>query len=371
MQRRLLLSGGFGGALLAAASLQAEEASGLDALAQRTGRRFGFAVRPDSARNGPLNSILRANAGVITAENAMKWNHLENAFGQLNYSAADQVAELAVDLKAQLRGHTLAWHQSTPRHLHSLSPAEFEKAQTAHLQALMQRYRGRVDTWDVLNEVIDGDAVAARGVRQSVLSKLWGADRYPALFELARAADPLARLAYNDYGMEQDNAWCERRRSALLRMLESWASRKTPIDAMGLQAHLDLARPFSATRLTHFFDELQAFGLSIQITELDVRDANVPGDIEARDAAVAALYRDFLDACLSHSAVEMIVLWYVTDRESWINHRSSPGARRDDGQPMRPTLFNEAGRRKPAFDAAASALRRATTRFNLKEPRRV
>ena len=346
-----------------------QASASLDALAQRTGRRYGFAIDPGYASKEPVKGLLGQHAGVITAENAMKWRSVENFAGKADFAAADRVAAIAGGLHARLRGHTLAWHQSTPAYLLNATPADFAVAQTSHLQAMTSRYRGRIHTWDVLNEAIDADSKNSGGLRDSVLSRLWGASRYPTLFELAREADPLALLAYNDYGMEQDNSWCERRRTAVLRLLEAWVRQKTPVDVMGLQAHLDLSRPFSTPVLLRFFDELRSLGLRIQITELDVRDRTATGDVPARDAAVAALYRDFVGACFSHPAVEMVVMWNVTDDDSWIN-RPAQGQRRADGLPMRPLLFDVQGQPKPAFAAVADAMRAASVPFEgLARPR--
>ena len=291
----------------------------LKVAAQRSGREVGFAVEPVSARTAPTASLLAQHAGVITAENAMKWRSIENVFGKPDYGRSDAVAAIASSLKAKLRGHTLAWHAMVPLRLLNASPDEFQKAQSAHATALTQRYAGRMHTWDVLNEVVNLDDKRSDGLRESILSKLWGSDRYPVLFELAREADPQAKLAYNDYGMEQDELWSERRRTATLRLLEQWVKRKTPLDVLGMQAHLNLARRFSSKKLLNFFDEVHAMGLTIQITELDVRDADAPGDIAERDAASSALYQDFVQTCVSHPAVEMIVMWNVTDAHSWIN----------------------------------------------------
>ncbi|MDD5030723.1 MAG: endo-1,4-beta-xylanase [Rhodoferax sp.] len=343
----------------------AQAPTSLDALARASGRRFGFAVSPAYADKAPVAGLLRQHAGVITAENAMKWRHIQTVFGGRDYTDADKVMALAASLKADFRGHTLAWHQSTPAYLSVVSSEQFIRAQTAHLQALVSRYQGRIHTWDVLNEAIEVNQSMGSSLRDSVLSKLWGVERYPALFELARAADPQAKLAYSDYGMEQDEPWCERRRRAVLLLLEPWVKRMVPVDVMGLQAHLDLSHRFSATKLLAFFDELQAFGLTIQITELDVRDSTSTGSLAERDSAVAALYQDFVDACLSHPAVEMMVLWNVTDADTWIN-RWGQGPRRADGQPMRPTLFDEQGQPKRAFEAVAASLRHTKVRFDKK-----
>ena len=361
--RRDLIGWAASVSVVAAGFARAQGAPGLNDAALKSGRRFGFAIDAGYADTEPVKTLLRQHAGVITAENGMKWRHVENVFGVRDYVRGDRVAAIAAELNAALRGHTLAWHQSTPAYLSNATPEAFTAAQTAHLQAMTTRYKGRIHTWDVLNEVIDADQKSTDGMRDSVLSKLWGVHRYPALFELARAADPDAQLAYNDYGMEQDEVWCEKRRTAVLRMLEDWTRRKTPVDVMGLQAHLDLSRKFSATRLSRFFDDLRALGLRIQITELDVRDALQPGSVAERDAGIAALYKDFIDTCTGHAAVEMLVTWNVTDAESWMN-RWLQGPRRADGQAMRPTLFDVQGQPKAAFTAVTKSLQQAATPFD-------
>lgn len=370
MNRRELLRYMSGTCWANAATLGAQHLPGLAELAQQSGRQFGFAVHPDYADKTPVAGLLHQHAGVITAENAMKWRHIQSLWGQRDYTDADKIMALAKRLRAEVRGHTLAWHQSTPAYLAMVSSAQFIRSQTEHLNAMVRRYRGRIHTWDVLNEAIDVDANRSDGLRESVLSKLWGIDRYPMLFELARVADPQARLAYNDYGMEQDETWCERRRSAVMRLLEEWAKRKVPLDVVGLQAHLDLSRRFSAPKLLTFFDALSAFGLTIQITELDVRDSTTTGSLAERDSAVAALYKDFMDACVSHPAVEMIVMWNVTDADSWVN-RWGQGQRCPDGQPMRPTLFDDQGQPKPAFDAVTTSLHQAKVKFEKKVEKHV
>lgn len=370
MHRRELLRWAGAACLAGSGAAGAQQAPGLAEVARGSARQFGFSVHPRYADQEPVSSLLRQHAGVITPENAMKWRYVETLFGSRDYADADRVAALAAGLGAALRGHTLAWHQSTPSRLTHATAQEFVQEQTAHLQAMTLRYKGRVHTWDVLNEAIDAETAHAKGLRDSVLSRLWGTDRYPALFELARATDSQAKLAYNDYGMEQDEPWCERRRSALLHLLEDWVKRNTPVDVMGLQAHLDLSRQFSASRLVRLFDELRALGLSIQITELDVRDRATQGNLAERDAAVAALYQDFMEACVSHPSVEMVVMWNVTDSDSWVN-RWGQAQRRADGQPMRPTLFDSQGQPKAAFSAVLESLRHAKVKFETKETRHV
>ncbi len=370
MQRRQLLQWASSACMGSALCAQAQANVSLNALAQDSNRSFGFAIAPGYASKDPVKTLLAQHAGVITAENAMKWRSIQGVVGTPNYTQADQIVNIAETLKAKIRGHTLAWHQSTPAYLSNASTDTFVAAQTTHAQALVKRYAGRIHTWDVLNEVIEPDDKRTDGMRESVLSRLWGVDQYPRFFELARAADPLAKLAYNDYGMEQDEVWNERRKAVMLLTLESWVRRKTPIDVLGLQAHLNASRKFSATKFSKFLDEVRAMGLSVQITELDVRDLQIQGSVEHRDASTAALYKDFLDVCLGHNAVEMVVLWNVTDENSWVN-RWAQAQRRADGQPMRPTLFDTQGQPKPAFDAVVKSLNTAQAKFSMKAVQRV
>jgi GH35 family endo-1,4-beta-xylanase len=70
-----------------------------------------------------------------------------------------------------------------------------------------------------------------------------------------------------------------------------------------------------------------------------------------------------MDACLCHPAVEMVVMWNVTDGDSWIN-RWNQGQRRSDGMLQRPLLFDGQGLPKPAFHAVATSLGEATVKFD-------
>jgi endo-1,4-beta-xylanase len=342
----------------------------LNDLAMRQGRRFGFAIDPSYSQKPAVKPLL-AHAGVLTAENGMKWARTHVAPDSWSFSRAKAVATQAQALGALLCGHALGWHQSMPGWVSTVDAPAYVAAMTAHVKHIAGHFAGQIDTWDVLNEVIEPDHKQSGGMRESVLSKLWRIERYPLFFEIARQADPKARLAYNDYGLEQDEAWCDRRRAATLKLLEGWVARGTPLDVLGVQAHLNASSKFSQRKLSDFLDQVRALGLTVQITELDVRDTQVQGDIAARDAAVASMYKAFADVCLSHSSVEMIVLWNVTDADSWLNDKWNRAPQRADGLPSRPTLFDESGQPKPAFAALQQSLRDAKTAFVPEEKKNV
>jgi endo-1,4-beta-xylanase len=188
------------------------------------------------------------------------------------------------------------------------------------------------------------------------------AERYFDLaFGLAREADPTARLAYNDYGIEHAIPWQVAKRRALLALLERLRSRGVPVQALGIQAHLSLGAPFDAAAFGAFLDSVAALGLVIEITELDVDDRAAPGDIARRDAAAADQARRFLDAALARRAVTSVLTWGLTDRTSWLN-APGYGRPRADGLPQRPLPLDPNLARKPLWHAIAAALAAAPER---------
>jgi endo-1,4-beta-xylanase len=139
----------------------------------------------------------------------------------------------------------------------------------------------------------------------------------------------------------------------------------TPVDTVGIQAHLTAVGgpPFSPARLRRFLADLAGLGLTIQITELDVTDAQAPADIAVRDQLIADTYRRFLDAALDEPAVKMVVTWGLSDRHSWIVRRETNEAKwRKDGLPSRPLPFDADLRPTPAFAAMVDAFSHAPAR---------
>ncbi|HEY1431204.1 MAG TPA: endo-1,4-beta-xylanase, partial [Stellaceae bacterium] len=173
------------------------------------------------------------------------------------------------------------------------------------------------------------------------------------------------RLVVNEYDVELDAPEQEARRRALLGLLEVMQRSGTPVDAVGIQAHLSCAGgpPFSASGLRRFLAEVSDLGLTIQITELDVTDENAPPDQAMRDRLVADTYRRFLDAALDEPAVKMVVTWGLSDRHSWIVRQETHKSKwRADGMQSRPLPFDADLNPKPAFEAIMQAFAHAPQR---------
>jgi endo-1,4-beta-xylanase len=338
MNRRGFIAGA---AALGAATLRAPTAGGatslsLDAAAGLKGRYFGAAVRPDqlAAEPGLMHTLLQ-DCGSITAEIHMKWNALQPAADVWTTGPADALADLARREGLKLRGHTLLWDQSTPRWAEqAMTRSRDWSVLGRFIRTTVGRYAGRVTEWDVVNEPIDQN-----GLRLNPFLRAYGQDYVVRALEEARAADPQARLFINDYGFEYDNPVEEGRRRAVLRLLVALKDRGAPLDGVGVQAHLDLAKgPLKSEILTPFLAELADLGLEIAVTELDVKEADIRLPLEERDGRVADEVRRYLDIALDQPAVRGVTTWGLSDKHSWLAQPGRAGAALNRGLPYDASL---------------------------------
>jgi endo-1,4-beta-xylanase len=355
--RRRILAG-VGAAALAGAVRAAGAAPhpALREVAARRGILYGSCIAAGQARTADdFAALVRRECAVLVPENEMKWSRLSSAPGRYDFSAADAIVDFAEAGGMALRGHTLVWYHRTPDWFLALDRAGAERALERHIATLAGRYRGRVLVWDVVNEPVEVADGREDGLRRAVFLDTMGPHYIEHAFAAARAADPDARLLLNEYGVEYETPAAAAKRTALLRLLERLRRAGTPVQALGIQAHLDVRRwPFSASPLRRFLAEVAGLGLDIAITELDVADSLVAGEIEARDRLVADEYARFLDVALAEPAVSLVMTWGLSDRHSWIV-RGESGDSRKDGLAPRPLPFDAALQPKPAWDSLVGA----------------
>lgn len=337
--RRRALAGGLA---LAAAPAIAQPAAfpPLTQAAARSGRLFGCAVEPHRLDADPAFAALVArHCGVLVPENAMKWNALRPAPETFDFGAADRLAAQAKAMGARIHGHCLLWHEALPAWLpNDPSRREAERLLRDHIARVVSRYRGRVASWDVVNEAVERNDRRPDGLRISPWLRALGPDYLAMAFETAHAADPAARLTLSDYGLEYDDvSWMVEKRGTMLDLLRRLKRDGRPIHAVGLQAHLLGERPAAFGQpLATFLRQVADLGLEIYVTELDVKDQALEGDPARRDAVVADTYRRFLDVVLREPAVRMINTWGLSDRYS----ATADFFPRADGSKGRPMPFD-------------------------------
>ncbi|MGH7027304.1 endo-1,4-beta-xylanase [Brevundimonas sp.] len=312
-----------------------EARTGMDAAKSRRalGPYLGAAVRIDQIEADPrlAEAVLRDCAS-LTPEIDMKWDALQPGPGDWRTGLADGLVAFARRHGLAVRGHTLLWDQSTPawaRARLERNPGDW-KIVADYFETVLSRYGAAVSEWDVVNEPIDTQA--RDNLRATVFKKAYGPTYIERALHEARAHAPNARLVINDYGFDYDNPVEHERRAAFLRLLEQLKSSGAPLDGVGVQAHLDLSKgPLKREILAPFFTRIADLGLTIAITELDVKEETLRGDVAERDQRVADHVQAYLDIALEQKSVTGLTTWGLSDRHSWLQK-----------QPVRPSA-NPAG----------------------------
>ncbi|MCU0567595.1 MAG: endo-1,4-beta-xylanase [Oculatellaceae cyanobacterium Prado106] len=288
----------------------------------------------------------------------LKWQYLRPTPYTYDFTYADGLAEFARQQNLQMRGHTLVWHIEQPQWFQEIvNPQNAERVLVEHIQTVMQRYAGRMHSWDVVNEAIQPQDGRSDQLRQSPWLNLLGSDYVDLAFHIAADTDPDTLLVYNDYGVEYDTADHESRRMATLNLLERFKTKGTPVHALGIQSHLvGDQSDFNPERFRRFLGDVASLGFKILITELDVIDQKLPANIQQRDRRVAQVYQEYLDVVLDEPAVIAILQWGLSDRHTWISQFFP----RPDGLPSRPLPLDAELKRKPAWSAIAQAFDRST-----------
>lgn len=329
-------------------------ANSLKAHAVRQGLISGAAVVVHLLGNDPaLAELVVDQCAILVPEGELKWRALRPAQDKYDFSRADALFDFATKHRLLVRGHTLAWHNSVPDWLAAApSTLDVRALFVQHIRTVMGRYRGRVHSWDVVNEAILPADKMPGNLRKSFWYERVGTDYIDLAYHTAREADPKAKLTYNDYGVEYDNAEDEERRRAILELLRGMQARKVPLDAVGIQSHIKASSPSSIGRgLGEYIEAIRKMGLEVYLTELDVNEDDITSnEVAERDRVVAQTYKDFLDVALNNTAVKLVLTWGISDRRTWLNdgpthHRKQPN------RPQRSLPFDPEYRPVPAFFA--------------------
>ena len=346
----------------------------LDALARGGGRRFGSAIgstpgRTDTGaiQNPEYAAVVLAECGLVVPENEMKWQAIRPGPETFDFARMDQIAAWAQANDLELRGHTLLWHrpQWFPDWLNTYDfganpVTEAERLLTTHIRTVTERYRGQITSYDVVNEAIDHERNAP--IETSLSRAMGGPEAVLDLaFRTARQQLPEGQLVYNDYMSwePQHQKHC----ADVLRLLEGFRARGVPVDALGIQSHIEMfsidpasgVGPYAEREWRAFLDEVTGMGYRLLITEFDVKDKALPGDISTRDAKVADYSRRYFDLMLEYEThLDDVLAWGMVDRFNWL--QGFAPAKRADALEVRGAPYDSQYRPKPLRSAIAAAL---------------
>jgi endo-1,4-beta-xylanase len=177
---------------------------------------------------------------------------------------------------------------------------------TNHINQLMGRYKGKCTHWDVVNEALNEDGT----YRDNVFLRVIGEAYIPIAFRIAAAADPAAKLYYNDYNLE----YLGPKLQGAVRIVKLVQSYGVKIDGVGYQGHLTTeSTPTQSTPtpseedLTKALKMTADLGVDVAYTELDIR-MRTPSNSQ-KQQALADAYARVGRSCLNVKRCVGITLW--------------------------------------------------------------
>ena len=310
-------------------------------------------------------ALVKAQFDSISPENALKWASVHPQPGKYNFELADRYVAFGEKNHMFIVGHTLVWDHQTPEWVFRDDKGNPVDRDTLlgrmreHIQTVVGRYKGRVQSWDVVNEALNDDGT----LRQTPWMKIIGADYIEKAFQFAHEADPEAQLNYNDYSLET-----EAKRNGAVELIRKLKAEGIPVAVVGMQDHVGLKWP-TLEEEDAAIAALAATGVKVAITELDVdvlppatrqHGADVSLSVQERaelnpyanglpdsiEQALAKRYADLFACFIRHrDTVTRVTFWGATDANSWLNNWPVRG------RTNYPMLFDRNAKPKPAFDA--------------------
>jgi endo-1,4-beta-xylanase len=316
-----------------------------------------------TGQDGRGDAIIATQFDSISPENVLKWEVVHPLPGKYDFTLADQYVAFGVDHHMWTVGHNLVWHSQVPAWVfrddkgNLLTRDALLERMHDHIRTVVGRYKGRIQSWDVVNEALNEDGT----LRQSMWEKIIGDDYIAKAFEYAHEADPSAQLTYNDYNLEN-----QAKLEGAIALVKKLQAAGVPISCVGIQDHDSLTWP-TAAQEGAAIDAFAKLGVKVAISELDVdvlppAFGHMTADVSAHAATdpklnpwpnglpddvqkqLAARYAELFRVYVAHKdVISRVTLWGVTDGDSWKNDWPVRG--RTDY----PLLFDRDGQPKAAF----------------------
>lgn len=336
---------------------------------------IGTAVTPaiTSGADKASQDIVIKHFNTITVENVMKAALINPQPGVFNFGPADDYVAFGEKNKMFIVGHTLVWHNQCPAWFFTNADGkpntkeqQIERLRE-HIKTVAGRYAGRVNAWDVVNEVIDNDGSYRPTTWVNAVGN--GDTLVKYAFKFAAEYAPNTELYYNDF-----NAWRPTKRDGIVRMVKMLQQEGIRIDGVGMQGHWGLNYPKTAY-IEQAIDAYAACGVKVMITELDVdvlpltKEGQIIGQGMADKQFQLEEFKAFLDPYRNglpdsmqqllakryaelfgifykrRDKIARVTLWGVHDGMNWKNDYPIPG------RINYPLLWNRQRQPKPALSA--------------------
>nr|ACN87363.1 glycosyl hydrolase family 10 xylanase precursor [Flavobacterium sp. LW53] len=281
-----------------------------------------------------VDSLIRKEFNAITAENIMKSMFVHPAKDKFDFALTDKFVAYGEKNKMFIHGHTLIWHSQLAPWMSEIKDSTAMKAfMKDHITTIVSKYKGRIGSWDVVNEALNEDGT----LRQSIFLNTLGESYLADAFKLAAKADPKVDLYYNDYNNEEP-----KKREGTINLIKKVRAAGGKVEGVGIQAHWRLESP-SLKEIEESIEAYSALGLKVAFTELDITVLPNPWDLKGADVnqnfegsakmnpypktlpdsiqdKLAQRYAAIFKLFLKHKdKISRVTFWGVHDGQSWLN----------------------------------------------------
>ncbi len=280
------------------------------------------------AQDSTESKVIRRHFNVLTLENQSKPEPVHPEENRWVFEPVDRFTAFGAENGMTLRGHTLVWHSQVPGWFFRDGDGEASgelllSRMREHITTMVSRYRGKIHTWDVVNEVLRDEG----GMRESAWYQITGKEYIAEAFRTANQADPDARLIINDYNLESSDAKADTMYHLVLDLLADGV----PVHGIGLQMHLGLDTDMERLKKNvRKLAEIRRIApdFKLEVTELDMSCYRWGDDAEdilwddektARfSAKYTELFRFYLELA-EEGVLDTVVFWGLHDGVSWLN----------------------------------------------------
>jgi endo-1,4-beta-xylanase len=284
--------------------------------------------------NAMVTALISKEFNSITPENIMKSMFIHPEKNKFDFKMTDKYVAFGEKNNMFIHGHTLIWHsQLAPWMAQIKDSTTMSDAMTNHISTIVGKYKGRINSWDVVNEALNEDGT----LRKSVFLDSYGKEFLTLAFKLAAKADPKTDLYYNDYNL------CNSvKRKGAVDLIKNLQKNGAKIDGVGEQGHWKLTTP-TLDEIEQTILDFSALGIKVAFTELDITVLPNPWDVVGADVnqkaeasekmnpypkalpdsiknQLAARYEAIFKLFIKHQdKISRVTFWGVNDGQSWLN----------------------------------------------------
>lgn len=246
------------------------------------------------------------------------WGGFEPKEGEVLTDSRMRAAKFLQKHNVKVKGHPLCWHTACADWLMEYDNATILQKQLDRINRDVTAFRGVIDIWDVINEVVIMPVYDRYDNAITRICKELGRVRLvKEVFDAAKSANPDATLLINDFNLSESYRI----------LIDGCLNAGVPISAIGIQTHQHQGY-MGREKLEDILERFSVFGLPLHFTEntlisgelmppdiVDLNDYQVdewpttPEGEERQKKEWAEMYRILFE----HPLVEAVTGWDFAD----------------------------------------------------------